>query len=257
MATIRTRKDFGKKILRNLGHPVIKINVSQKQIDDAIDDAISYFVLQHRDFIKEVFYQHTIEQEDIDHGLIVVPDRITTISELCENNSYTGIAGSDTGGFGTYAYHNAYDHNIANQISGGSGAWDAVSREIFDIFNETVIKQYEDTQRFIFTLSEHTIKLLDILVLNRVICIHAWEALITEDDLTNSLFNNTLFQKMAELELQKRWGGILTKFAGVRLPGGLDLDGAALKAEAIEGIEKLKEDILEENNTATLRMYIG
>jgi hypothetical protein len=43
MATPSTRAEFKTYCLRKLGFPVIEINVDDDQVEDRIDDALSYF----------------------------------------------------------------------------------------------------------------------------------------------------------------------------------------------------------------------
>jgi len=38
-----TREDFKEYILRNLGSPVVDINIDEQQIEDRIDEALEYF----------------------------------------------------------------------------------------------------------------------------------------------------------------------------------------------------------------------
>ncbi len=49
MATPTTRTEFKKYCLRELGHPVIEINVDEDQAQDRIDDALDYYRHFHYD----------------------------------------------------------------------------------------------------------------------------------------------------------------------------------------------------------------
>ena len=63
---IKTRIDFGKYCLRKLGDPVVMVNVSPEQIDDAIDDALDMFWEYHADGSVQMFFKHEITQANID-----------------------------------------------------------------------------------------------------------------------------------------------------------------------------------------------
>lgn len=79
MATPKTRAQFKDYCLRELGHPVIQINIDDDQVDDRIDQALQFFNDYHYDGTERVYVKHQITQEDIDRNWIYVPDTITFI----------------------------------------------------------------------------------------------------------------------------------------------------------------------------------
>ena len=54
--------------LRQLGAPVLEINVADEQIDDLVDDAIQYFNERHFDGVQPTFMKYEITEEDIERG---------------------------------------------------------------------------------------------------------------------------------------------------------------------------------------------
>ena len=54
--------------LRQLGAPVLEINVSEEQIDDRLDDALQYFQERHFDGVEKMFLKYKFTQDDIDRG---------------------------------------------------------------------------------------------------------------------------------------------------------------------------------------------
>ena len=44
----RNRDEFKTRVLSELGEPVIKVNISDEQLDNAVDDAIDFY----RDFLS-------------------------------------------------------------------------------------------------------------------------------------------------------------------------------------------------------------
>jgi hypothetical protein len=82
MATPKTRAQFKDFCLRQLGHPVIQINVDDDQVDDRIDQALQFFNDYHYDGAEKVYLKHQITQEDIDRNWIYVPDSITFITSI-------------------------------------------------------------------------------------------------------------------------------------------------------------------------------
>lgn len=80
MATPTTRAQFKDYCLRELGHPVIQINVDDDQIDDRIDQALQFFNDYHYDGTEKIFMKHQITQDDIDRGWIYTPEAVTFVT---------------------------------------------------------------------------------------------------------------------------------------------------------------------------------
>ena len=69
MAKPSTRQGLIDYCLRQLGAPVLEINVDDDQIDDLVDDAIQYFNERHFDGVEKMYLKYQITQEDIDRGI--------------------------------------------------------------------------------------------------------------------------------------------------------------------------------------------
>jgi hypothetical protein len=80
MAKPTTRTEFKDYCLRKLGHPVIQINVDDDQIEDRIDDALSFFHDYHFDGCEKLFMKHQITQADKDRGWIYCPDSVLFVT---------------------------------------------------------------------------------------------------------------------------------------------------------------------------------
>lgn len=82
MATPRTRSEFKDYCLRRLGWPVIDINVDDDQVEDRIDDALSFWNDYHFDGTEKLFMKHQITQEDIDRRWIYCPEPVTFVTGI-------------------------------------------------------------------------------------------------------------------------------------------------------------------------------
>jgi len=80
MAKPTTRAQFKDYCLRRLGFPVIHINVDDDQIEDRIDDALSFFNDYHFDGTEKIYMKHKIAAEDISRRWIYAPDAVTFIT---------------------------------------------------------------------------------------------------------------------------------------------------------------------------------
>ena len=65
MAKPTTRQELVDYCLRQLGAPVLEINVDDDQIDDLVDDAIQYFNERHFDGVERMYLKYQITESDI------------------------------------------------------------------------------------------------------------------------------------------------------------------------------------------------
>lgn len=80
MASPRTRSEFKDYCLRKLGWPVIDINVDDDQIEDRIDDALSFWHDYHYDGTEKIYMKHKVTQLDKDRRWIPCPDAVTFVT---------------------------------------------------------------------------------------------------------------------------------------------------------------------------------
>ena len=116
MAKPQTRKQFKEYCLRRLGWPVIEINVDDDQVDDRIDDALSFFHDYHWDGVEKIFMKHMVTAEDINRRWIYCPDAVTSV---------TGIVPFDQSGASINMFdlryqlrlHDLYDFTSVSYVS--------------------------------------------------------------------------------------------------------------------------------------------
>ena len=68
MAKPASREELVEYCKRQLGAPVLEINVSDEQVDDLVDDAFQYFQERHFDGIERMYLKYQFTQGDIDRG---------------------------------------------------------------------------------------------------------------------------------------------------------------------------------------------
>ena len=83
MATPSTRETLKQYCLRNLGKPVIDINVDDDQVEDRIDEALQYFSQYHVDGVERMYLKYEVTQADVtrmttDASESVTSDSVTT-----------------------------------------------------------------------------------------------------------------------------------------------------------------------------------
>ena len=86
--------DYG---LRQLGAPVLEINIDDDQIDDLLDDSIQVFNERHFDGVEEMFLKHEFTQDEIDRGKATSEtDATTTAGIVTTTGTSTTISGYGT-----------------------------------------------------------------------------------------------------------------------------------------------------------------
>ena len=65
MAVPTTRATFKERCLRNLGKPVIEINVDDDQLEDRIDEALQVWNDYHYDGSEKIYLKHQVTSDDI------------------------------------------------------------------------------------------------------------------------------------------------------------------------------------------------
>jgi hypothetical protein len=108
MAKPSTRQELKDYALRQLGYPVLEINVADEQVDDALDDALQLFQERHFDGVERVYLKYKITENDIKRG------------RARGGGNSLGITTSSTGDGGTVT------------ISGDSNWDDVIVRHTFD-----------------------------------------------------------------------------------------------------------------------------
>ena len=68
MPSPSSRSELADYCRRQLGAPVLEINVADEQVDDIIDDAVQYFQERHFDGVSQAYLKYKITQDDIDRG---------------------------------------------------------------------------------------------------------------------------------------------------------------------------------------------
>lgn len=90
MAIPKTRAQFIDYCKRNLGHPVIEINVDDDQVNDRVDEALELWQDYHFDGTEKIYLKHQITQQDRDRRFILIPDRIIGVTGVLDFDGSSG-----------------------------------------------------------------------------------------------------------------------------------------------------------------------
>ena len=242
MATPTTRTEFKKYCLRELGHPVVEINVDEDQVQDRIDDALDYYRDFHYDGSFEDYYKHVITSSDISNGYITLDEDIHSVVDI-----FPVGQGLNSSNLFNLKYHITLNE-IYDWAHGQFSSYTmtkeriALLNEIFVgkqlfRFNRNTDKLYIDMDWALMTAGEYII----------IKCYRTTDASTYAD-----VWSDRWLRKYATQLIKRQWGTNLKKFSGMQLPGGLTFNGEQIYQEADEEIKRLEEEVI---NTYSMPSY--
>ena len=232
MGVPASREQLKDWCLRQLGHPVIEINVDDDQVDDRIDEAFQYFQDFHFDGVERWYLKHQITQENKDNGWIPITENIIGVTRIFSIGS-------------TNASINMFDLRYQLRL-----------HELYD-FTSTSYVNYALTMQHIRTLdmlfsgeqpirfNRHTDKLyIDMnwdsgLDVGEYVVIEGY--IIVDPTAYSDVYNDRMLKRLATALIKKQWGNNMKKFNGMQLPGGITMNGQQIYEEADAEIKEIEE----------------
>ena len=265
MAKPTTRQELVDYCLRQLGAPVLEINVDDDQIDDLVDDAIQYFNERHFDGVERMYLKYKITEDDINRASGSGTDGVGIVTTTGTAN-VSGI-GTITSNF----YENSNFIQVPDSVVGIerifkfdtssiSGGMFSIKYQLFlnDLyyFNSVELMQYAMTKRYLedidFLLTtDKQIRFnkrqnrlyLDIdwksQEKDTFIVIDCFRALDPAD--FSKVFNDSFIKRYLTLLIKRQWGLNMMKFSGTRIPGGIELNGRQYYEDAERELADIKQ----------------
>lgn len=223
--------------MQQLGDGVIDVNVSQEQVNQAITDAIQWFQEFCDEGNEETYLVHQIVEEDLEKGYFELPEDVIGVRAVLfpgqfNNSSFLSDNFMINASVLSEFVH-ARNANLSNwyfvklqlsEMKALMEAWNPIR------FNYSTGRLYIDdnTNKIRNNISNHFV-------------VHCHVAINPDDN--PRMYNNMFLKRYATALIQKIYATNISKYAGIKLPGGTELDGATLYNRAMEEIEKLKEEV--------------
>ena len=278
MAKPATRQQLIDYCFRKLGAPVLEINVDDDQVDDLVDDAIQLFNERHFDGVERMYLKYEITQGDIDRGIGAdiagesTPNSKTGVGIVTTTTTSTSIPGYGT--TTTTFYENSNFLQIPDSVVGVnkifkfdtssiSGSMFSIKYQLFlnDLyyFNSVELLQYSMTKTrledidFLLTpeaqvrFNQRQDRLyMDIdwgaQEVGNFLVLDCHRAL--DPETFNQVYNDYFVKLYLTALIKRQWGQNLIKFRGVKLPGGLELNGREIYDDAERDLERIKEKMM-------------
>jgi len=270
MASPSSRSELADYCRRQLGAPVLEINVADEQVDDIIDDAVQYFQERHFDGVSQAYLKYKITQDDIDRGRASMETGkkqtgITTTTATAdiagtdvtfsyyENSNFLQIPPSVIGV--TKIYHFDGTNTMTNNMF--SVKYQMFLNDIYywgstELLTYAMTKTYLEDINFLLTTEKQIRfnKRMDRLYLDI-----DWGSVSKDDWLVIDCFrqldpsdyarvwNDSFLKKYTTALLKRQWGQNLLKFQGVKLPGGVELNGRQIYDDAEKDLEIIREQM--------------
>jgi len=266
MAQPATRSEFKNYLLRQLGAPVLEINVADEQVDDIIDDALQYFHERHFDGVLRTYLKYQITQDDIDRGKGPGEDGVLGITTTTatstidgasmqfdweENSNYLQVPPAVIG------VEKVFHFDGSQSMSSGmfSIKYQLFLNDIYfwgamEMLTYTMTRTYLSDLEFALTTQKQFRfnQRMDRLYLDV-----SWGEVTAGDYIVIDCFrtvdpndyarvwNDSFLKKYTAALLKKQWGQNLIKFNGVKLPGGVELNGRDIYEDGVKELEVIRE----------------
>jgi hypothetical protein len=264
MAKPASRQGLIDYCLRQLGAPVLEINVAEEQLDDRVDEALQYFHERHFDGVQKMFMKYKITQTDKDRG-----------RARADNKSVGIVTTTTTTGIGTFSWEENSNYiPVPDSIIGIERVFKLSNRTIAsNLFNINYqlflndIYWFSSTEMLNYYVTKRYLEDIDWIVnpdrqlrfnkrQNRLYIDTSWDTLNVDDYLmiecyrildpseSTNVWNDSFLKKYTTALIKKQWGQNLIKFQGVKLPGGIELNGRQLYDDAMKELQQIEDDMM-------------
>lgn len=266
MAQPSSRQELIDYCKRKLGAPVLEINVADEQIEDLVDDAIQFFQERHFDGVYQTYMKYQITQDDIDRGRArggnvggvgIVTTTVnqtvglTTSFKFEENSNYLPVPPSVIGVNKIFHFdgNNSITHNMF------SVKYQLFLNDIYywgstELLTYAMVKTYLEDIDFLLTTQKQIRfnKRQDRLYLDidwgsvsvgTYLIIDCFRTMDPSD--YTRVWNDSFLKMYVTALIKKQWGQNLIKFQGVKLPGGVELNGRQIYDDAQREIDIIME----------------
>ena len=272
MATPSSRSELADYCKRQLGAPVLEINIADEQVEDIMDDAIQFFQERHFDGVSQSFLKYKISQDDIDRGLANMRGTsgdkrtgittetatteivgVSTTFTFYENSNYLQVPPEIIGVTKIFHYDGA--NTITNNMF--SVKYQLFLNDIYfwgatEMLTYAMTKTYLEDINFLLTtqkqirFNQRMDRLyLDIdwggVTVGDYFVIDCFRALTPAD--YARVYNDSFLKRYTVALMKRQWGQNLLKFQGVKLPGGVELNGRQIYDDAQKDLEIIREQM--------------
>tara|TARA_R100001443_G_scaffold33005_4_gene47008 strand:- start:7838 stop:8686 length:849 start_codon:yes stop_codon:yes gene_type:complete len=269
MAQPSSRTELIDYCKRQLGAPVLEINVAEEQIEDILDDAIQFFQERHFDGVYPTFMKYQLTDNDVERGRSrggntgnvgittttaeATIDGSTVEFNWQENSNFLQVPPDIIGVSKIFHYDGS--NTITNNMF--SVKYQLFLNDIYywgqtEILSYAMTKTYLEDINFLLTtqkqirFNQRQDRLyIDVdwgnVASGDYIIMDCYRILNPSD--YGRVWNDSFLKKYTTALVKRQWGQNLIKFAGVKLPGGIELNGRQIYDDAQKDLEVIREQM--------------
>ena len=257
--------EYGK---RQLGAPVLEINVADEQISDLVDDAFQFWNERHYDGVVKLPLKYQFTDDDISRGNGTVGIVTTTVTQPAS----TGI-GTTAGADATFKFEENSNYiKMPDTIVGVNKIYrfdgsNTMTNNMFSVKYQLFLNDvyyFDSLELLTYAMTKTKLEDIDFLLntekqirynirqdrlyldidwgsvtKDEYIIIDCWRVLDPSD--STKVFNDRFLKRYFTALLKRQWGQNLIKFQGVKLPGGIELNGRQIYDDAQLEIDKIQD----------------
>ena len=266
MAKPASRQQLIDYCLRRLGAPVLEINVDDEQIDDLVDDALQYFQERHFDGVERMYLKYQLTQADLDRGSAKGTNGVGIVTTTATSTNISGYGTTTSRFYETSNFIQVPDSVIGVEkifkfdTSSISGGMFSIKYQLFlndlyyfnsvELLQYAMVKTYLEDIDFLLTTDKQVRynKRQDRLYLDidwgaqslgTYLVLDCYR--ILDPDTYTNVYNDSFLKKYLTSLIKRQWGQNLIKFRGVKLPGGIELNGREIYEDAERELESIKQ----------------
>ena len=269
MAQPSSRTELVDYCKRQLGAPVLEINVAEEQIEDILDDSIQFFQERHFDGVYPTFMKYKLTDNDVSRGRsrggnsgnvgITTTTAEATIDGSTvefnweENSNYLQVPPEIIGVNKIFHYDGS--NTITNNMF--SVKYQLFLNDIYywgqtEILSYAMVKTYLEDINFLLTtqkqirFNQRQDRLyIDVdwgnVASGDYIIMDCYRILNPSD--YGRVWNDSFLKRYTTALVKRQWGQNLIKFQGVKLPGGVELNGRQIYDDAQKDLEVIREQM--------------
>jgi hypothetical protein len=268
MSKPTSRQELIDYCLRKLGAPVLEINVADEQIDDLVDDALQYFQERHFDGVERMYLKYKVTQDDLDRGRAKNTDGVGIVTTTATSTNISGYGAITSNYYETSNFIQVPDSVIGIEkifkfdTSSISGGMFSIKYQLFlndlyyfnsvELLQYSMVKTYLEDIDFLLTTDKQVRynKRQDRLYLDidwgaqsldTFFVIDCYR--ILDPNTYTNVYNDSFLKKYLTSLIKRQWGQNLIKFRGVKLPGGIELNGREIYEDAERELESIKQSM--------------
>ena len=266
MAQPGSRSELIDYCKRQLGAPVLEINVADEQVNDCVDDAIQLFHERHYDGVMRMYLRYKLTQEDIDRGKapnntsagIVTTTGTSTVGlsttfDFTENSNYVQLPTSIVGVNKIFRYDGSQTMS-GNMFSVKYQLFlnDLYAFNSFELLTYSMVKSKMEDIDFLlsplknirFNVRQQRLYIdtdWQEMTVNDYLIIDCYR-ILDPNDFTR-VYNDRWIKLYLTALIKKMWGQNMSKFSGVKLPGGVELNGRQTYEDAMIELQRIREEM--------------